>query len=124
SKTWPRWRDLRRRGDSRHAGTSRYRANPRRARPWNLEVPDRAGTPIAMSAPIAGAPAERVATTSGVVHGAIAGATWSYLGVPYAAPPVGALRLAPTQPVACSATELDATKLGPSCAQLDASGNV
>lgn len=44
--------------------------------------------------PVAGAAAERVTTTSGVVHGARDGETWAYKGVPYAAPPLGALRFA------------------------------
>jgi para-nitrobenzyl esterase len=67
----------------------------------------------------AGAPAERVATTSGVVRGAQAGATWAYKRVPYAAPPVGELRLRAPRPAACSAAEIDATVLGPACPQLD-----
>jgi para-nitrobenzyl esterase len=66
-----------------------------------------------------GAPAEVVATTSGRVRGAQAGAPWAYKRVPFASPPVGDLRLRAPQPPACSATELDATALGPSCPQLD-----
>lgn len=69
-----------------------------------------------------GAPTERVATTGGVVHGTAVGATFAFLGVPFVAPPVGALRYAAPMPAACSPTELDATKLGPSCPQLDSNG--
>src|SRR4051812_39754504 len=38
--------------------------------------------------PVAGASVERVTTSSGVVRGVLAGATWSYRKVPYAAAPV------------------------------------
>lgn len=69
-----------------------------------------------------GAPAETVATTGGVVRGKMAGATWTYQGVPYAAPPVGDLRWRAPQPPACSPTELDATALGPTCPQLAEDG--
>ena len=65
----------------------------------------------------AGAAAERISTTSGVVHGAMAGTTWAYEDIPYAAPPVGDLRFTPPQPAACASTELDATQLGPQCPQ-------
>lgn len=68
--------------------------------------------------PSAGAPAERVMTTSGVVRGAQDGATWAYKRVPFAAPPVGERRLSEPAPVACSADEIDATALGPVCPQL------
>lgn len=66
-----------------------------------------------------GAAAERVATTSGTVRGAQAGTTWAYKRVPYAAPPVGDLRLRTPVPASCSTTEIDATALGPACPQLD-----
>jgi para-nitrobenzyl esterase len=77
-----------------------------------------AAVPACTAAP-AGPPAERVATTSGVVRGAMAGATWAYKGVPFAAPPVGALRFRAPAPAACAAGELDATAYGPVCPQLD-----
>ena len=74
-------------------------------------------------APVAGAPAEKVMTTGGVVRGARDGETWAYKGVPYVAPPVGAARFLPPAPVACSAAELDATRLGPRCPQLQEDGS-
>ena len=67
----------------------------------------------------AGDSAERVGTTSGVVHGARDGATWAYRAIPYAAPPIGALRFTAPAPATCASAELDATQLGPLCPQLD-----
>ena len=98
--------------------------SPSSGGPDAATTPDAATSPDAAPpcTPTAGAPAERVTTTVGVVHGAQKGSTWAYLGVPFAAPPVGPLRLAPPAAPACSATELDATQLGPMCAQLDSSG--
>ncbi|MCL4228254.1 MAG: carboxylesterase family protein [Myxococcales bacterium] len=85
--------------------------------------PDAAGGGDAAPCAAGGGPvAERVATTSGVVRGARAGATWAFLGVPYAAPPVGERRLAAPAPAPCAAGELDATRLGPACPQLDEAG--
>ena len=69
--------------------------------------------------PTAGAPAETVTTTSGVVRGARAGLTWAYQRVPYAAPPTGAHRFQPPAPAACAADPIDATAPGPLCPQLD-----
>jgi para-nitrobenzyl esterase len=73
--------------------------------------------------PVAGAPAERVTTTSGVLRGAQLGGTWAYRGVPFAEPPVGELRLRAPVPATCAATERAATAFGPRCSQLDADGN-
>lgn len=72
--------------------------------------------------PVAGAATEQVMTTGGPVRGAMVGATWAYLGVPYAAPPVGELRFRAPQPIGCTAVERAATALGPRCPQLDETG--
>ncbi|HVV82836.1 MAG TPA: carboxylesterase family protein [Kofleriaceae bacterium] len=72
--------------------------------------------------PVAGAAAERVTTTGGVVHGAQDGDTWAYEGIPYIQPVSGGGRFQAPAPAACSATELDATHLGSRCPQLDDSG--
>src|SRR5207247_468614 len=60
----------------------------------------------------------RIMTDNGPVQGAIMGATRVFLGIPYAAPPVGDLRWKPPAPHAAWTDTLDASKVGPSCAQL------
>jgi para-nitrobenzyl esterase len=69
--------------------------------------------------PAPGSATETVMTTSGLVRGAVADATFAYKRVPFAAPPVGDLRYAPPQPPACPDGEIDATTLGPACPQLE-----
>jgi para-nitrobenzyl esterase len=58
-----------------------------------------------------------VRTADGSVRGETAGATAEYLGIPYAAPPVGALRWQPPRPVAPWPGVRQATSFGPHCAQ-------
>lgn len=62
-----------------------------------------------------------VATAQGKVHGLSVGtgqaATLQYLGIPYAAPPIGSLRWAPPAPAASWTDTRDATKLADHCAQ-------
>lgn len=55
-------------------------------------------------------------TTTGILHGAVESGVRSFKGVPYAQPPVGALRWAPPQPVSWSGTR-DATAFGAPCLQ-------
>jgi para-nitrobenzyl esterase len=55
--------------------------------------------------------------TQGGLNGKAAGSTCEYLGVPFGAPPTGALRFMPPQPAAGWSTVRDATKAGPSCVQ-------
>lgn len=59
----------------------------------------------------------RVETASGPVVGVVAGAGQAFLGIPYAAPPVGALRWRAPQPPAAWSEPRAATALGPSCLQ-------
>jgi para-nitrobenzyl esterase len=74
-----------------------------------------AGTASASPAPAGHVPV--VATTGGLVRGVAAGATNQFLGIPYAAPPVGDLRWRPPRPAARWAGVRDASRPGASCAQ-------
>ena len=71
------------------------------------------------SAPAAqsGHPSLVVSTADGQVRGKQAGSTDDYLGIPYAAPPVGSLRWQPPQPPARWHGIRAATKFGPHCPQ-------
>jgi len=61
-----------------------------------------------------------VVTDRGPVQGATSNGTWAYFAIPYAAPPVGALRWQAPQPPACWSAPLAATTFGSACLQLDA----
>jgi para-nitrobenzyl esterase len=58
-----------------------------------------------------------VDTDRGLVRGTVAGDMTEFLGVPYAAPPVGDLRWRPPQPHARWSGVRDATSFGPHCPQ-------
>jgi para-nitrobenzyl esterase len=58
-----------------------------------------------------------VGTTNGAVRGTSNGAVNEFLGIPYAAPPVGALRWQPPLPAATWTGVRDATQFGPHCPQ-------
>jgi para-nitrobenzyl esterase len=58
-----------------------------------------------------------VTTNQGAVRGTTAGSVDEFLGIPYAAPPVGNLRWRPPQPPAAWSGVRDATTFGPSCPQ-------
>ncbi len=58
-----------------------------------------------------------VITATGAVTGMHTGTTYAYLGIPYAAPPTGALRWQPPAPAACWTDERPATAYGPMCLQ-------
>jgi para-nitrobenzyl esterase len=58
-----------------------------------------------------------VTIMDGAVRGKGTGVTHEFLGIPYAAPPVGPLRWRPPQPVAQWSGERDATTFAPHCAQ-------
>jgi len=58
-----------------------------------------------------------VATDDGALQGITAGAVDEFLGIPYAAPPVGNLRWRPPAPAASWRGVRQATQFGPSCPQ-------
>ena len=73
--------------------------------------------------PVTAAPTpDSVLTEQGVLRGVVDGATRSFKGVPYAAPPVGALRWRPPAAPACYGAVRDALSYGSACPQLDAGG--
>ncbi|MGA8193373.1 MAG: carboxylesterase family protein, partial [Acetobacteraceae bacterium] len=59
-----------------------------------------------------------VRTTEGSVQGFVNNGVNSFLGIPFAAAPVGALRWQPPQPRAAWTQTLDATKFGNTCPQI------
>ena len=63
-----------------------------------------------------------VPTESGPQQGVKVGDTWHWLGVPFAAPPVGALRWRPPARPSCEAAVRLAEMVGPICPQLDPDG--
>ena len=77
-------------------------------------------TPTAPPGPTAGS--LDITTDKGVVHGSTDGTVRSFLGIPYAAPPVGALRFMPPTSAAPWSTPRQATTFGSACAQVGTSG--
>ena len=59
-----------------------------------------------------------VRISSGELHGSIVGASRQFLGIPYAKPPIGALRWKAPQPAESWTTPREATVFGKRCAQL------
>lgn len=53
-----------------------------------------------------------VNTSSGLFRGHVEGSISAYLGIPYAAPPVGALRFCAPQPVQPASGVVDASRFG------------
>ena len=75
-----------------------------------------AGTLGGQAAAGAGGPV--AATANGAVRGLASGAVDEFLGIPYAAPPVGALRWQPPQPAASWSGVRAATQFAPHCPQV------
>ena len=63
-------------------------------------------------------------TDQGVLQGHRSGVTWAFLGVPFAAPPVGPLRFRPPEAPGCSDEVLDAADYAPLCVQRDEDGEI
>lgn len=73
---------------------------------------------LAVDAPAAAAPARPVVITDyGPVRGVTDDGMKKFLGLPYAAPPIGTLRWAPPAPPARWRTPRDASRFAPHCAQ-------
>src|SRR6185437_5570971 len=68
-------------------------------------------------------PATTVTVTGGQLQGKISGDVLSFKAVPYAAPPVGALRWREPAPVKPWAGVRDASNFGPPCAQANLEWN-
>src|SRR5689334_5422426 len=81
-----------------------------------------AAAPVASASTLAGQEAASASgpvmgTANGAVRGLANGAVDEFLGIPYAAPPVGALRWQPPQPAARWSGVRDATQFAPHCPQ-------
>jgi len=82
-----------------------------------------AAVAVACATPTATSPAAprtsplEIATDRGIVVGHMHHEVREFLGIPYAAPPVGALRWRPPQPASAWTTPRDATHRGPACPQ-------
>ena len=63
-------------------------------------------------------------TTSGPIRGAVSGSVAHFLGIPFAAPPIGALRWRPPHPVVRSTAVRDGTRFGPAAPQLGKGGGL
>jgi para-nitrobenzyl esterase len=74
--------------------------------------------PAVSAATTGGQPGPIAVTANGAVRGLANGAVDEFLGIPYAAPPVGALRWQPPQPAARWPGVRDATHFAPHCPQL------
>src|ERR1700729_2919883 len=75
------------------------------------------GLPVANGAAASPGHGPVVRTADGWVHGQTTATTDEYLGIPYAAPPVGRLRWRPPQPPAPWRGVRQATSFAPHCAQ-------
>src|SRR5499427_7765369 len=63
-------------------------------------------------------PSVQVKTAEGPVSGLLKNGVYEFLGIPYAAPPVGKLRWMPPKPVSKWKEPFDATRFGNICAQI------
>ena len=76
----------------------------------------------AIAAPGDGEAGPLVHTAEGPVRGLVKNGVYEFLGIPYAAPPVGNLRWRPPQPVQHWGPPRDATKFGNTCPQAEELG--
>jgi para-nitrobenzyl esterase len=83
-----------------------------------------AGIVLLLAGPAAASPGPVVPTTSGAVEGVVNGAVAEWRGIPYAAPPVGALRWRPPGPAPPWAGVRDASEFATPCIQLAPDGTL
>jgi para-nitrobenzyl esterase len=72
---------------------------------------------VVPASPAAAGDSSIVRTTNGLVKGTVSTTARSFLGIPFAAPPVGSLRWRAPQPAASWSGVRDATSFGSACAQ-------
>src|SRR5258708_40231491 len=72
---------------------------------------------LAPAGPAAANDSSIVRTTGGLVRGTVSANVRDFLGIPFAAPPVGALRWRAPRPAASWSGVRDATSFGSACAQ-------
>ncbi len=85
-------------------------------------TPASSNTPLASTGFCAGTPpANSVSTTSGIYSGTAAGGITSFLGIPYAAAPLGNLRWKNPQSVTANCNVQPATAFKPGCVQSNSS---
>ncbi len=85
-----------------------------------LALPACSSTPDATSPPPDG-PVD-ITTDKGPVHGSLGDGARAFLGIPYAAPPVGPLRFLPPTEAPAWTTPRDGAQFGPKCPQLGVDG--
>jgi len=90
---------------------------------WRLAAVTVAWTMSVLASGSAYAAGARVTIDSGVLEGAVADGVLSFKGIPYAAPPLGALRWKPPQPAAKWKGVREATSYGPDCMQVPFPGD-
>ena len=89
--------------------------------PSGISAPLDGGADGAAACTPAAARPGTVVTDSGAVTGTLAGASYIYRGVPYAAPPIGPLRFRPPAPPACWSGERATTSFAAECPQFSGS---
>ena len=73
---------------------------------------------VALASPTQAADAPRASISTGDLIGAADGGVAAFKAIPYAAPPVGALRWRPPEPAAAWSGARDASNVGPICLQI------
>jgi len=94
-----------------------------RARPWLLWISALLAVLLGLAMAVPAIAAPTVRTTLGELRGSSSDGIDVWRGIPFAAPPVGALRWRPPQPAAAWKGIRDATRSGPICPQDERPGS-